>query len=70
MRAVFPLAIVAVAVIATAFLLMRRPFARQMEEARLLERSVAELQKKVYTDGPAESGFADLIELTSSGLSD
>ena len=70
MRAVFPLAIVAVAVIAAAFLLMRRPFARQMEEARLLERSVAELQKKVYTDGPAESGFADLIELTSSGLSD
>lgn len=70
MRVIFPLAIVAVAVIAAAFLLMQRPFARQMKKARLLEKSVAELQKKVYSDGPADSGFADLIELTSSGLSD
>lgn len=68
--AILPLALALAALVALVFLLMRRPFARQMEEARLLEKTVGELQKKVCSDGSSEAGFADLLELTSSGLSD
>ncbi|PNV68281.1 GGDEF domain-containing protein [Enteroscipio rubneri] len=71
MWAISPLALVAVVLIATAFLIIRRSFMRQMQEARTLERSVSELQKKLYSDDqPADAGIADILELTSSGLSD
>lgn len=71
MWAISPLALVAVALIAAAFLIMRRSFARQMSEARMLEKSVSELQKTLYSDErPADADIADILELTSSGLSD
>ena len=57
--------------VAGTFLLLHRDFARQTENARKLERSVDELQKKVYSDErPAGADIDDILELTSSGLSD
>ena len=42
-----------------------------MNSARMLEKSVEELQKKVYSDErPAGAEIEDILELTSSGLSD
>ena len=59
------------AIVAGVFLLLRRDFMCQMENARMLEKSVEELQRKVYDDGrSAEADIADILELTSSGLSD
>ncbi len=55
-----------------AFLLLRRPFARQMENARLLgevRRGAAEESVRPTGDRP-KADIADILELTSSGLSD
>lgn len=71
MTALLPLAVVGVILVAGTFLLLHRDFARQTENARKLERSVDELQKKVYSDErPAGADIDDILELTSSGLSD
>lgn len=65
------IAAVSILFVALAFALIRRRFVHQMAEARRLERSMEELERKVYRDGGlADSDFADILELTSTGLSD
>ena len=69
--ALAPLIAAGLAIVAGVFLLLRRDFMCQMENARMLEKSVEELQRKVYDDGrSAEADIADILELTSSGLAD
>lgn len=71
MAALAPLIAAGLAIVAGVFLLLRRDFMCQMENARMLEKSVEELQRKVYDDGrSAEADIADILELTSSGLAD
>ncbi len=66
-----PLVLIGLVILAGGFLFMYRSFLRQMESARTLEKSVEELQKKVYSDErPAGADIEDILELTSSGLSD
>ena len=71
MGSLLPLVVIVLALIAGTFALLRANFARQTENARMLEKSVEELQRKVYSEErPADADIADILELTSSGLSD
>ncbi|MEG1825704.1 MAG: sensor domain-containing diguanylate cyclase [Gordonibacter sp.] len=71
MTSIAPVMIVVVALIGLGLLLIRHHFSRQMEKARLLEKSVIELERKVYSDErPDDVDMAEILELTSSGLTD
>ncbi|MBC2889634.1 diguanylate cyclase domain-containing protein [Gordonibacter massiliensis (ex Traore et al. 2017)] len=71
MANLLPMIVVGLVILAGGFLLMYRNFLHQMNSARMLEKSVEELQKKVYSDErPAGAEIEDILELTSSGLSD
>lgn len=71
MGGLLPMIVIGLVLLTGGFLLMYQTFQRQMESARSLEKSVEELQKKVYSDErPSDANINDILELTSSGLSD
>ncbi|RDB66803.1 GGDEF domain-containing protein [Eggerthella sinensis] len=71
MSNLLPVIFVILALIAGMFALMWRWFSQQMESASALEKSVEQLQKKLYSDdGASDADISDILELTSSGLSD
>ena len=71
MRALAPFVAIVLALIAGAFMLLRADFARQTENARMLEQSVEDLQKTMFDERHrGDADVTDILELTSSGLSD
>ncbi len=71
MSTLAPLIAAGLAILAGGFLFFVAISCARWKSARTLEKSVEELQRKVYGDGrPAGADIADILELTSSGLSD